>query len=275
MRLAVWDGPACDFLISGRRGDAAPGLEVVRGDAATCVRLLDAAEVDVALLPSLTVLRRAGDYDVVPAVALSSWSYPYARLVLKHGLEQVRSVALDPRHVQEAMLTRIVLREHYRLEPTFVPYETAEALRDAPEDAVLHVGADVAGQAFEGLTLDLGQEWYELANYPMVWGVFAARKGETDEALLRTYLGHLRRMARAAEAQRAAWVESQNQSVALRTFFADDVRVRLDDLAIASLTELRQFMYYYDVLDEVPDVPLLSLPSDEEEEDEDDRRPNV
>lgn len=269
MDLAIWNEPPAEFIVSGlASGAVSSPLEVQRAAPRECKRLLDAGLVDVALLPTLSVLRDTEGYDVLPAVALSSWSYPYARLVLKAGLsEPVRHIAFDPQYAQEAFLAHLVLGEHYGARPRFVPYDAPshEELLSAEEDAALLVGSDVPTLQTEALSLDLGQEWYELANYPMVWGLFATRKGLATPEMIHA----LREAAEAAEEHRAVWVQAQETLPDLHSFYREDLRVRLDDLAVASLTELRQHLFYYDVLDEVPELPLVAL--QEEDEDEDDQ----
>ena len=206
MRLAIWNEQAAEFIVSGfTSGAVASPFDIQRHPRATCTKLLKAGKVDLALVPTLTVLRDHEDYDALPAVALSTWGYPFAQLVLRGGLgDPFKTLAFDPRYAQEAVLSRIVLAEHYQQEPSFVPYEapTREQLLAAPEDASLHVGPDVPLLRTDRITLDLGQEWYELANYPMVWGLFAARKDEGVSEMVHA----VRASAEAAEAQRGLWM---------------------------------------------------------------------
>ena len=114
------------------------------------------------------------------------------------------------------------------------------------------------------LALDLGQEWYELSNYPMVWGLFVARR----EAGRPEHVHLLRRAARQAEQQRGVWVRAQETTPALHEFFLDDLRVRFDDLVTASLTAFKDYLFFYDVLDEVPDLAFIEVPEDDASEEE-------
>ena len=43
---------------------------------------------------------------------------------------------------------------------------------------------------------------------------------------------------------------------------------RLDDLAVAGLTEFRDYLYYYNITDEIPELPLYELPEDWEDDEE-------
>ncbi len=222
---------------------------------------------DAALLPPLSVLRRADDLAVYPAVALSAWDYPYARLLLKGDLSApLRSVAFDPRFVQEVMLARTLLREHYGLSPQFAPVEAPTRAALGANDAVLLVGDHVPTLAHDALAMDLGQEWYELSNYPLMLGLFCTRHGDASiETLLL-----LRRAARLAEALRPAWLQALEMPPDLHAFYADSLRFRFDDLAAAGLTEFTDLLFQQGVLDDLPALPVATFPDEAFEEDDED-----
>ncbi|GIV61845.1 MAG: chorismate dehydratase [Rhodothermaceae bacterium] len=271
MRLAIWNEPVAEFLVSAQQAGATrTSLDIVRGTRADCERWLRAGMVDVALLPTLSVLRDTDTFDALPAVALSTWDYPFARLVTRAGLGQpLRTLAVDPRGLQEAFVARVVLHEHYGVDPKIIPVETPTPaqLLATDADAALVIGTDVPALQPEGYAMDLGQEWYELVNYPMVWGLFAARKGEVDRHFART----LRDVIAAADEHRDLWLRTQETYPELHDFYLEQVRVRLDDLAIASLTQLREYLFFYGVTDEVPDLPIVQISDDDEE----DRKPLI
>jgi chorismate dehydratase len=244
MRLFLWETPPAEFIpaafspVAGRFG-----LEIEKLPAYACADRLLAGDADLALVPTLDVLMRADQFDVLPLLAFSTWSYPCVSLQLPGGLDEpLPRVAVDPRFAQEALVARIVLLEHYRFEPEFVPYAS-----ESPSDARLVVGTRL--QEGPGLRLDLGQEWYELVNYPMVWGLFAMRKGEASPALA----GVLQAVRDVSDAQRA----ERNGS---KSILGEDLRLQFDDLVAASLTELRHYVLYYEAMDEVPDLPLVRFP---------------
>ncbi len=203
---------------------------------------------------------------MLPGVALSTWKYPYARLVLRRGMESVETVAYEPQYTQEALVARIILREHYDKEPAFVSLDgaTPEVLLHAEQDASLVVGPNAPMLQTEHVTLNLGQEWFELVNYPMVWGLFATLK-DTAAPVMVEVLMHA---VRVAEQQRPVWVQAREMPPALHTFYREDLRLRLDDLAMAGLTEFRDYLYYYNITDEIPELPLYELPEDWEDDEE-------
>ena len=267
MRIALWNTLPAEFFAAGLRHAPAGRWTVRQETPEACVgRLLD-GDADVALVPSLVVFSHPAVFDVLPVAAFSSWKYPFARIVLRKGLGEVASVAVGGGDPQAALLARIVLKEHYGLDPAFAPHDgaTPDALLAGGHDAALVTGPAVPTLTTPHATLDLGQEWFELVNYPMVWGLFCARRDEAQPPMV----DGLREAVKAIEARRDVFMQAREMPPALHAFFADDLRVRFDDLATASLTEFRQFLYYYHVTDEIPELPLFAEPEDFSDDDDD------
>lgn len=262
LRIALPDSMTADLLASGlAQGPDRAAVEVVRVPEASAVALLAAERADVALVPTLTVLRHTELFDVLPPVAVSSWGYPYARVFLRGDLGRpIQTLAFDPRAQQEVLLARLILKEHYGQTPGFVPLPAPDLAALEAHDAVLLTGPDVPTLTAPGLSFDLGQEWYELSNYPMVWGLFAARHGAGTSEMRRV----LRRGVAAAEARRPMWLRSHEMPESLHAFYAEDLRYRLDDLALAGLSELGELLFEQGSLDEVPTVPFATLPDDDD-----------
>lgn len=271
MRLAIWDYPAAEFLVSGFTSGAVPNpFTIERHRPEVCARKFTEGEVDVALLPTTMALQAYEDVDAIPSVGLVAWKYPYAKLVWKGGLHDFpETVAFNPVHEQEQFLARVIMHEHYGVAPEFVAHagQSPEALLDTDEEAALLVGSEVATMQFDAFAMDLGREWYELVNYPMVWGLLVTRRDEADADLINPLIA----CAEAAEEHRDVWVQAQETPAELSEFYREELRLRIGRLATASLTELRTYMFYYDVMGEIPDVPFAYLPDEDEEEEETDR----
>jgi predicted solute-binding protein len=241
-------------------------VEVAPFEAAAALR---EGRVDLALVPTLDVLRDPDGLALAPGVGLVGERCPTVRLVVSGALDAVRTVAFDPRYAQEVLLTQLLLREHYGAAPTFAPSDPAAPLAErlAHHDAAL-VPADVpaadgaAGEGPEGLVvLDLGQEWTDLTLRPFVWGLVAARAGALDAAAAA--------LAGAAAAARPTDVTDEE---------ARHYQLTLDGYAQAGLDELVNHLYYHRVLDDLPALPFVEssdiessdIESSEENEDEDD-----
>lgn len=268
MDLAIWDYPPAEFLVSGFTSGAVENpFQIKRYRPEECAALLVEDEVDVALLPTMLALQASNAIDVIPSVGLVSWAYPYARLVWKGGLHEFpETIAYDRRVAQERIVSRIILHEHYELDPTFVPYDdhSPQDLLDTEQDAALLVGPNVPSLQPEGFTMDIGREWYELTNYPMVWGLYVTKRDRATDETIESLIAS----AEAAEENRAVWIQAQETTATLNEFYREDLRTALDKLAIASLTEFRKYLFYYDVTEDIPDLPLVHLDEDEEEEEE-------
>lgn len=274
MRLCIWDYPLADFLVSGFTSGAVPSpFDIERCAPEQCAARFVEGKADVALLPTMMALRAGSDIDVIPSVGIVSWKYPYAKLVWKEGLHDLpETIAYNRRNVQEQFLARVIMHEHYGVDPEFVDYAEAshEMLRSADQDAALLVGTDVPTRSVDSFSMDLGREWYELAHYPMVWGLLVTRRDEADAEVIKPLIAN----AEAAEGQREDWVQAHDPPEELTEFYAEELRIRIDKLAIASLTEFRTYLFYYNEFDEIPDVPFAYLDEDDEEEDDEVRMVN-
>jgi predicted solute-binding protein len=155
---------------------------------------------------------------------------------------------------------RAVLREHYGSDVEAQAQDEHTGSDQA--DAVLLVG-NRNEPGTSGFTMDLGREWFELANYPMVWGLFATARGSGTSGELRMLRDAVVRLDE-LRPLRARSVEDD----VVRDFLENQVRLRIDDLAIASLTELASYVYYYGAVPEIRSVPFISL-EDEDDETED------
>jgi predicted solute-binding protein len=243
MRLAVWPVDPARSLAAALAGSGlvTETIGVAPFEAGAALR---EGRVDLALVPTLDVLRDPEAFALVPGVGLVGERCPTVRLVVAGPLDAVRTVAFDPRYAQEVLLTQLLLREHYGAAPAFVPADPAASLdeRLAGRDAALVPVGEAAGAG--RVVLDLGQEWTELTLRPMVWGLVAARAGTLDAATARA-LG---------EAVAAAPADA-----------ADDGRHyqrTLDGYAHAGLDELVNHLYYHRVLDDLPALPFVTLPEE-------------
>lgn len=259
MKLGIWDNPAAAFLVSGLDSSPVKGeFEIVEVEQPNALDALLTTRVDIALVSPVEALLHHEEVDVLPAVALSSWTYPLARIKLTDGLgDAADRLAADSRYRQETFVAGLVLKEHYRMMPAVV-----DASTEAPARLILGSLDEIEA----GSVLDLGREWYELAGYPMLWGVFAMRKGEITPEVIE----NLGLLVRTSDAQREVWLQANESSPAVHEFFRDSLRAGFDDLAIASLTELRQYLYYHDLLDDMTELPVVFIESDEEDDEDED-----
>ncbi len=236
MQLAFWDFPPTECLELAAR---TLSIDAERQPGAVCVELLGQRQVDVALLP-VTVALAADELDIVPGGAVSSWGYPFARMRLRRDLQQAETLECTSEQGLEAFMSRVILKEHYGRDITLTSNGTA--------DIKLLTGAASLDQADDPATLDLGQEWYELSQYPMIWGLYACLKETATDSMVEM----LTTLTKEAENVAHEW-GTRSLSHADQ-FFGGSLRLRLDDVTVAGLTAIREYMYYYGITEDL--VPL-------------------
>ena len=182
MRLAVWPPAPARALGDVLAGAVTETVEVAPWEAAAA---LAEGRAELALVPTLEVLRTPGAFDVAGGVAFAGERCPTATLVVGGALDALKTVAFDPRRAQEALLAAVILREHYGAQPSVTPADPAAPLAEllARYDAVL--AAEAGDLPAGAVALDLGQEWLDLTLRPFVWGLVAAPAGHLTPAQVR------------------------------------------------------------------------------------------
>ena len=264
MTIALWDEAALDYL--SRAASELSGklpIQVTHASRRGCRDAVIKGTAQIALIPIFQAFREAELFDVIPAVSLSSWGNPFVRLLVKEQLGgSIETVAIDPVYAQEALLAKIILKEHYGAEPVFQPIQhlTEKSLSEVQEDSILVIHDAPEDIQYTGLQLDLGRDWFELTHYPMVWGVFVMSKGTATDEAVQT----LRTLAQYTELYSKEWVAESNLFEETGAFFSDSVRYRLDDLAVAGVTALQDYLYYNEALEDMSPLPMYELLNDTE-----------
>jgi hypothetical protein len=253
MKLAVWPSSPAQAL-ADVLAEAGVLSETITVEPFRAARALEQGAVDLALVPTLDVLRQPDTFEVVPGVALVGERDPLTQLVIGSALDAIETVAFDPRHGQAALLAQLILKEHYDAKPSFVPSDPSAAVEVLLAE---HSAALVSAEAKAGdaVVLDLGQEWTDLTLRPMVWGLLAARPGilNVDTA---------RRLRDAVQAAPPLDVARTDHGTLVYQF-------SLDGYAHDGLDEFVNHLYYHGTLSDFPDLPFLVIPPDDETADPD------
>lgn len=279
-RIALWDAPYVG-IVRAALERRLPSADQVSLPAEQCAEALANGTVDMALVPTVAVMANADRFDVLPAFALSSWEYPFARIRIAGTMDRLSpSLVVPPDASQEAFIASVVLQEHYGARVLAVPSDETPA---GDVNALLVDGGRTDDPATE---LDLGREWFELTNYPMVWGVLVMRRGEADDQTIRLVsetaaLCEQLREQRSGQPSTSSRSElppqpavsergstSETHAELVERFVADQLRFRLDDLAVASLTELSDFLFFYSGTDEPPGLNVVSLQKGDDDRDD-------
>ncbi|MEM0962522.1 MAG: MqnA/MqnD/SBP family protein [Bacteroidota bacterium] len=254
MRLAVWPVAPARALADALGDLVTETVEVEPHDAKSA---LVEGRVDLALLPTLEVFKAAdsqdGGIESIPGVALVGERSPRRHIVVGSSLDAIETIGFDPRDAQEALLTQLVLREHYGTQATFAlatPETPLSDVLDRQSAALVSVDQPAPAGAF---VLDPGQEWLDLTLRPYPWGLLAVRAGALDPDTTQRIV---------------ATVQGAGPSDAL---MADGVLVyqlTLDGYAVDGLDQLADYLFQTGTLSAVPDIPFAALPEPEASSDE-------
>jgi predicted solute-binding protein len=159
--------------------DRRPDLVSLRFDAPSeCARLLQAGEIDLGMVPSITYLNRPGD-RIVPGVCIGSdGPVESVALFLRTPLRDVRTLAVDTSSRTSVALTRILCARRFGIDPTFVPHAPDINAMLAVADGALVIGDPALfadHRAIGAEKIDLGLAWTEMTGLPFVWAFWAGR----------------------------------------------------------------------------------------------------
>lgn len=170
-------------LIVGLEGSSR--IQLALAEPSACAAQLERGEVDLALLP---VAALAGqDYEVVPGIAIGA-DGPVQTVVLagENPPSAWDEVYLDTASRTSQVLSRLVLAE-MGFSPRFTPMPAAEGLALAKGSKGALVIGDRAFWLVEGAAkrpfphvkhvTDLGRAWNQLTGLPVVFALWAARRG--------------------------------------------------------------------------------------------------
>ncbi len=150
---------------------------------------LSAGELDVALIPSVEVLRDA-EYEIVSDACVATRGPVLSvKLFSRVPIAQIRMLALDEGSRTSATLARILLAERFGVRPATELLPLGFATEDTSADAVLLIGDRAMTPPRERFvsTWDLGEEWTQWTGLPFVFAMWAARRGcelaDVEEAL--------------------------------------------------------------------------------------------
>lgn len=171
----------------------APKAELLLDVPSRLADALAAGALDVALIPSIEYLRNPEYQFVSDACIACRGPVLSVKLLSRKPIAQIRSVALDEGSRTSVALVRLLLRRCCNLTPQTVLLPLSAAAEDMQADAVLLIGdraiPSASGRFVE--VWDLGQRWWEWAQLPFVFALWAARPG-LDCASIATILATAR-----------------------------------------------------------------------------------
>src|SRR5512141_3217902 len=150
-------------------------IELVLAEPSRCAAMLEAGEVDLALV-SVGALP-GGEFDIVPGIAIGA-DGPVQTVVLAGEQSPAiwDEVYLDTASRTSHVLTKVVLEE-MGVHPKFTPMPAADGLAQARGTKGALVIGDRGFDVRANHVLDLGREWTRISGLPMIFALWAARPG--------------------------------------------------------------------------------------------------
>ncbi len=153
-------------------------IELVLAEPSRCAAMLEAGEVDMALV-SVGGLP-GGEYEIVPGIAIGA-DGPVQTVVLAGEQSPAiwDEVFLDTASRTSHVLTRIVLDE-MGVHPRYTLAPAAEGLARAKGTKGALVIGDRGFDVRANHVIDLGREWNRISGLPMIFALWAARPGRVS-----------------------------------------------------------------------------------------------
>ena len=159
------------------------------GIPAECADRLASGRADLGIVPSFELTRQ--DLEVVPGAGIACHGPVRSILLISpRPAREIRTLAADSSSRTSVQLARVVLERRYGAAPAIAahPPDLASMLRAA--DAALLIGdsalrIDAAGLPYH--VYDLGAEWVEMTGLPMVFAVWAGRRGAVTPRVVEAF----------------------------------------------------------------------------------------
>lgn len=157
--------------------DLTPQAELLLDFPSRLADSLSAGELDVALIPSIEVLRDP-DYEIVSdACVATRGAVLSVKLFSRVPLSDIRTLALDEGSRTSATLARVMLAERFGVLPKTKLLPLGSTIEDSSADAILLIGDRAMKPPREpfAATWDLGEEWSRWTGLPFVFAMWATR----------------------------------------------------------------------------------------------------
>jgi predicted solute-binding protein len=161
---------------------------------AVCADRLASGAADIGIVPAFELTRQ--DLEVILGAGIASHGAVRSILLVSRGpAAEIRSLAADASSRTSVELARVILGQKYGAAPRIFAHEPdlEGMLRRA--DAALIIGDPALHIEPDGLpyhVYDLGTEWREMTGLPMVFAVWAGRRGVVTPEIAAAFRGSCR-----------------------------------------------------------------------------------
>src|SRR5947209_13865977 len=155
-----------------------------------CADQLASGAADIGIIPSFELTRQ--DLEIIPGTGIACHGAVRSILLIsRRPAGDIRSLALDSSSRTSVELVRVILERRYGV-------AAPQCISHAPDlntmlsfaDAALIIGdpaLHIDPASLPCYVYDLGAEWLELTGLPMVFAVWAARKGTVTPELVAAF----------------------------------------------------------------------------------------
>lgn len=156
-----------------------------------CADQMASGAADIGIVPCFELTRQ--DLEVIPGAGIACRGPVRSILLIsKRPVREIRTLAADSSSRTSVQLARIILERRYGAEYTAIPHAPNLDAMLRTADAALIIGdpalrLDPALLPYE--VHDLGGEWVEMTDLPMVFAVWAARRGAVTPDVVEAFRG--------------------------------------------------------------------------------------
>jgi len=156
---------------------------------AGCADRLASGSADIGIVPSFELTRQ--DLEIIPGAGIACHGAVRSILLISsRPAGQIRTLALDSSSRTSVELARVILERRYGVTPLTVSHAPDLDAMLQIADAALIIGDPalrIDPVSLQWHVYDLGAEWVEMTGLPMVFAVWAGRKGAVTPELVAAF----------------------------------------------------------------------------------------
>lgn len=146
------------------------GSDVIKLVPSAIAKALEDDVIDVGLVPVASFIQHP-EWNIVSDYCIGAvGTVKTVLLVSKKPISEVKTVCFDTDSRSSNMLTKVLCAGYWKINPTEVPYDQADACVMIGDKAFLDYSAQFP------FCYDLAQEWFDFQKRPFVFAVWASNK---------------------------------------------------------------------------------------------------
>ncbi len=159
-----------------------PQASMIREVPSKLAQLLANGEIDIAMLSSIELLRHP-EYRYIPGIGIcGDGTVKSVRLFTEKTPWDVTSVALDQSSLSSIMMTRIIYKHHWNIQPEFVSFSPPIEKGLQVAEAAISIGDPTFQFSQPGIHhWDMGEVWKKFSQKPFIYALWITRPGIDPE----------------------------------------------------------------------------------------------